>query len=391
MENTPALTRRSLISPGIDFLLLGGASLLVWALMTALRLLFSQEEAAPHFFHIMLAFSWLSIVCNNPHFLISYRFGYGRGKDFIFSNWKALIAVPVAMLIIFTVAYFFFFSDIHSLAIVGWINNVFSSMSIGYRIGEVPNLGIELMGLAIRIMYITTGWHYAKQAFGCIMVYGHYHHYPISKAQRLLLKCSLFSVAIYNFFFISNYTSSQSGSMTAFINIPMSTISFPEITEVVTLWLVVLSGLLVVIGVFYQNYKRFDKLPSSAILAPWLALHFWWIPLFGFMDFFFLAVPFFHGLQYLLFAYQLEAPEKEWNTKKKIGVMALKAFLLMLVGFLAFDYVPRTLDSVFSTDSNLRIVFFFVAIPVFINIHHFFIDSVVWRFSDETIRKKLLD
>ena len=71
--------------------------------------------------------------------------------------------------------------------------------------------------------------------------------------------------------------------------------------------------------------------------------------------------------------------------------MVLKMLALMLAGFLAFEYVPKILDTAFYTSLKLRVVFFMVAIPVFINIHHFFIDSAVWRLSDEHVRKKLFD
>nr|BDT28247.1 hypothetical protein BHI3_17130 [Bacteriovorax sp. HI3] len=390
MENVENKPLRSLTTPSMDFLLLGGLSLIVWAVMTSMRLLQTEQDAQPQFFQMMLAFSWLSLVCNYPHFLISYRFGYGRGKGFILKNWPSLIGVPVFFLILYIVTFFLFHEQIYTSSFVAGLNSIFSAAGIGYKVGELPNLGIELLGLAVRIMYLTTGWHYSKQAFGCIMVFSHYHDYPISKFQRLIWKISLFSVAIYNFFFVTNLAAQSNGPFAMFFNVPMSKIILPTILETWSLWAVIISGLMVVYFVLYKNFKA-GKTPTSAILAPWIALHFWWIPLFGMMDFFYLAVPFFHGLQYLLFAYQLEAPDHNWERIKKMKVMGLKILILFLVGYLSFDYIPRSMDSLFSTDRRFQVMFFFVAIPVFINVHHFFIDSVVWRFNDETIRKKLLD
>lgn len=381
---------RSLSSPSIDFLLLGGLSLWVWAMMLAARLFFNQEEANTHFFRFAILFSWLSILCNHPHFLVSYRFGYGRGKGFILKHWPSLIGIPAFFFILYVLAYFFFNEKIPDLKIIHWFNEAVSFLGINYKLGIVPNLGIEFLGLAVRIMYLTTGWHYAKQAFGCIMVFSHLHDYPFSKKQRAVWKMSLFSVAFYNFFFVTNLSSGNGGDFMMFLNVPMSVMTFPDIYTQLSLLAVVMSSLLVVYFIFYKNYKAFKKLPTSAIVVPWLALHFWWIPLFGHLDFFFLAVPFFHGLQYLLFAYKIESPDKEWVSSKKLIVMSVKIFLLLLVGYMAFETVPRFLDDVLSTNARFNVVFFFVAIPVFINVHHFFIDSVVWRMSDETIKKKLL-
>ncbi len=391
MENAKEGSVRSITTPTIDFLLLGGASLWVWIIMLSMHMLQDTGSKSSPFFYFAVAFSWLSILCNYPHFLISYKFGYARGKSFVFKHWAALIVVPVFLILFYLISYYFFHEQIRSKASVLWLNSIFTSLGMNFQLGALPNLGIEILSLSVRLMFVTAAWHYCKQAFGCVMVFAHYHQYPLTKFQRNLWKASLISIAVYNFFYISNLTSRNSGAFSFFLGVPITNSVFPDVLTTISLAVVILLALSVIYFILIKNYRLYKKKPTSSILIPWIALHFWWIPFIGHHDFYFLAVPFFHSLQYLLFAYQLETPEHTLEKRKSIIYMVLKMLALLLVGFLSFEYIPKFLDSTFSTEFRLRVVFFFIAIPVFINIHHFFIDSVVWRFNDEHVRKKLLD
>jgi hypothetical protein len=64
--------------------------------------------------------------------------------------------------------------------------------------------------------------------------------------------------------------------------------------------------------------------------------------------------------------------------------------MLLLVGFSAFELVPSLLDRAFQTEWYLKTWFFMIAFAVFINVHHFFIDSVVWKFNQDEVRNSLL-
>ena len=68
----------------------------------------------------------------------------------------------------------------------------------------------------------------------------------------------------------------------------------------------------------------------------------------------------------------------------------MRLALLLLIGFCAFELVPNLLDNAFQTEWYLKTWFFMIAFAVFINVHHFFIDSVVWKFNQAEIRKSLL-
>jgi hypothetical protein len=59
-------------------------------------------------------------------------------------------------------------------------------------------------------------------------------------------------------------------------------------------------------------------------------------------------------------------------------------------GWLVFEMVPDSLDAWLGTFDAWRIFFFFTAAMLFINIHHYFIDNVLWRFRDPRVREYLL-
>ena len=59
-------------------------------------------------------------------------------------------------------------------------------------------------------------------------------------------------------------------------------------------------------------------------------------------------------------------------------------------GWLVFEFVPDAMDSRLGTFDAWGMSFFITAAMLFINIHHYFIDNVLWRFKDPHVRAYLL-
>ncbi len=257
-----------------------------------------------------------------------------------------------------------------------------------YQIGHSLNLGTEILSLSVRIMYVTVGWHYSKQVFGCMMVYGHFTKYRFNSLQKLILKVSLFSVAFFNFFNLS-VSRSVAESTNYFFNIPITEIGFSSLFVSFFQMLTLLMFLLTIYFVFYKNYQETKKLPSLNIIVPYLAFHVWWIPPIRQHEFYFLIVPFFHSLQYLPFAYRLEVKRGEKNEMDHL-LLSLKIIILLIAGIMAFEILPTFLDRSLDSYANFNTWYFMISFAVFINIHHFFIDSAIWKFDDPHVREKLL-
>jgi hypothetical protein len=112
------------------------------------------------------------------------------------------------------------------------------------------------------------------------------------------------------------------------------------------------------------------------------------------------VVPTFHSLQYLavVWRYQLNAGSQPrvaapllLNRVLPAGTWTNLAIFIaigVVLGFLGFMGVPRFIDSVLPYD---RSVFgpslFLFMFYIFINIHHYFLDNVMWRRGNPDVQQ----
>ncbi len=380
---------KSIVSRNWDFWLLGGGSLVFLAALliaSSFRessLLFQQK-----FIMLVPLFGMLSLICNHPHFIISYKFGYTRGSRFIFQNWFALIFVPVGLFAVFVFSFLTFDQDVSSSKLVMLLNRVFEFLSVDFRFGESLNMGQELLGLTVWIMYLTVGWHYSKQVFGCMMVYSRFDKIEFTVFEKNTIKWSLLSLASYQFLSSSQKldASLRAGySDQRFLSLSITPLGLPEWLTTVSQW-TSLIGFIFVAILFYKKFSAVKRWPSATILVVWISIYLWWIPIREMPEYYFLAVPFFHSLQYLPFAYKLEA--KTLRPTEWLGLqVGFRLGTLLLIGFLLFELVPSLLDSQVDSKHLVSAYFFVTSFAVFINIHHFFIDSVVWKFNSQFVQK----
>lgn len=154
--------------------------------------------------------------------------------------------------------------------------------------------------------------------------------------------------------------------------------------------LVSVGFVLVVYKVFYGNYTVSRQMPSANVLVPFVAMYVWWMPFTRQQEFYLLLAPLFHSLQYLAFVYKLEDSRlKATSSHYELRATALTLGVIV-AGWLSFEYIPTAVDAWLGTFNAWRMFFFFTAAMLFINIHHYFIDNVLWRFKDPVIRKYLL-
>jgi hypothetical protein len=118
------------------------------------------------------------------------------------------------------------------------------------------------------------------------------------------------------------------------------------------------------------------------------SLYVWYIPAI-YHPVFWYVIPFAHSFQYLLFVASLKRgesaarvigktdAERRLLTAKYLGGFAVAVFGVAL---LYFRIVPDTLDSLVDYDHQaFGTQMVLVCFLVFVNIHHYFIDNVIWR------------
>ena len=146
--------------------------------------------------------------------------------------------------------------------------------------------------------------------------------------------------------------------------------------------------------VVYKKFRDDGQKPSGLFLLPMVTFAIWWLPSLVQNDFYMYLVPFFHSLQYLCFVRKSENvafdevnPENEISSFARFSTYVLG---LVVVGWLVFEMIPSFLDSGKSGINIEGVGFFFICATLFINIHHYFIDNVLWRFQTSDVAKRLV-
>jgi hypothetical protein len=217
-----------------------------------------------------------------------------------------------------------------------------------------------------------------------MMVYSAFDGYRMSPAQRMLTKYALLSIWGMNFIY-ANLGASQN----TFSQFTYYSFDLPDAAAPISQVMVGAGFALVLYKVFWANYRATGQAPSLNLLAPFLALYIWWLPITRQNEFYFLLTPLFHSLQYLAFVYKVEDARLKTARHREAQATALIVGLVV-AGWLAFEFVPNSLDNELGTFGAWQMFFFFTAAMLFINIHHYFIDNVIWRMRDPEVRERLL-
>jgi hypothetical protein len=381
-------SKKYLMGPQMDFWLIGGASIVCWLGMHLYQEVFTNfTHAKKHIGGAPYLFATLALFVNFPHFMASYQLAYNRGRSFIFRNWFQLIFVPIALTFFFVIG-FLFYKQYSLLGV--WLEPLdqFIYSTAGFRLGVGHHklFGPEILNIMINLMFFTVGWHYTKQAFGCTLVYAKLDNYQLSNIQRTLLKWSLFGIWFYTLFLANAglYNNQYHGAAYYTFQVPAAFITWTENLTILGFWACV-------IFIFGKNYIQNKALPSAHMLTPMACMFIWWMPQFRNHMFYSYAVPFFHSLQYLPFSYKV-AKEKAKKTGQSQNIertMARNFIVLIILGIASFELVPEFLDIQTNSKGLSGLPYWFIAFQLFINIHHYFIDNVIWRMKDPETRNYL--
>jgi hypothetical protein len=371
---------------------MGGISIAAWALFYGWEKVQGTQEVndwLSDFSSATVLFLLLSVAFNYPHFISSYHLAYGRGREFILKHWFSLILVPVALVISFAVAYFTLFVGIRDWPGVTAANDNFLSLGLHFRLGQQGTMGREILNAVGWGLYITSGWHYLKQVYGGMMVFSYYDRYSLSPWQRNLIKVNLIAIAAAQLaIFMAFFRKDGTLGLPYLMGFKLTPVGLDNDIAFASMIVAALLSLSVAAFVIGLNYRRTKKLPSACFLVPWAAYHLWALPVLDVPLYYLMLVPLFHAIQYLPFVYRLEAPGIPKKTYARTAIIGYAA--TAFVGFMAFKGLPHFLDGTVGTlDENVP-QFFTYCFVVFMNVHHFFIDGVIWRFDQKEVQTRLL-
>lgn len=325
------------VNPAVDFLLIGGGSILFFVLCAWV---FKLNVAA--LYSVAFALNWL---CNHPHFSATHLRLYSHKQNhsqFPLTAW----AIPTLIL----------------AAVIA------SLMS--------PE---KLAPAFVKLYLLWSPYHYAGQVLGITLIYFARTGETLSRVERTLWVLLCFAI-----FVTSTVGGETAMNDRSFYGIRYPSLGLPYLFYTVSQWVMNLLGV-AVLG-FWIKRRMVQKRLSFISLVPVISFYIWFISGSRYAEFT-LFVPFFHSAQYLLVAWSVQIAERSAHDTPReakpfaswLRIESAKWYALNILGGIALFYLFPRIGS--WSGSPLSI-----AEPVIISgiqLHHFFVDGVIWKLKGE--------
>jgi hypothetical protein len=362
--------RQTLFNPVFDFMCLGGGSLLCLPLLALVRP--ADFSAAS-----LTSLGFLTaLVINHPHFAHSYQifyrgfarkaFGRNADADLRARYVVAGIVVPVLLALYFAVT--------------------------------IANGDVAALGYAGNFMLFVVGWHYVKQGYGMIIVDSVLKRQFFTEGEKKYLLVNSYACWI-SYWLFANWAVAE----TELFGLKYYMFAVPEAVLHASAAVTALTSAATVAMLVRKWRANGRRLPFNGLAAYAAALYPW---LFLRVDPYFLFfAPTFHSLQYLVvvWRYQLNIAEDKARSDAESAKaddrsglsrpqIRFAGFVLAgtALGFAGFWLVPSILDSFLRYDTSVfGTTLFFAVVWIFINVHHYFLDNVMWRRANPETSKYL--
>jgi len=345
-----AQTPGYLFGPWTDFFCLGGATLLIIPWFALLPDDWKQYADA------LVITTAIAHFINNPHFAHSYHLFYRGFTERGFSaeyprEWRiryliAGVAVPLAL--------------------------------VGFFLWCLLTKNARALGLSVNLMFFTVGWHYVKQGYGMLMLDSVLKRRFFDEREKRLLLWNAYGV-----WFLSWLLGNAMAYKADYWGIAYYTFATPA--PILTA-LEVIAGLssAAVLAMLGRKWWLTRQLPPiNGLVGYAVALYLWLLYRDPVLT---LVFPALHSIQYMIVVWRYELNYQQAQTggtrqPLQFGArMAIFYTLALGLGYLGFWMAPKWLATVApSLIAGVGDYAFLLAAWIFINVHHYFLDSVVWR------------
>lgn len=346
--------RRALLELGVT----GGATLLLWPLCVTLQRVLGLERA-----ELAVGFMMFHAAhaINDPHFAVTYLLFYRDVRARLTSPELAR-----AQRLRYLMAGF-----VLPLGLVAWAASALVSRS-------APSLGAMT-----QLMYVLVGFHYVKQGFGVVTLLSARRGVQFAATERRALLAHCYAAWAYGW-----ASPFDPGSTVAEKGVVYDTLAHPTWLEPVTRAAFFASAAWLALTLF-NKWRRERRLPLPPLLG-FLCTLWFWTTYSGLDPLLIYVIPALHSVQYLYFVWLLKHGEAsahegppEFGRPARVVVGALAAGALLL-GLVLFHWLPQGLDAALvdaraAAATDLGPTPYFAAIFTFLNLHHYFMDFVIWR------------
>jgi hypothetical protein len=324
----------SIISPLVDLMLVGGLSLIVFVplLLTGRTDLVIIGGGAQ---------AMIAGLINMPHFMASYRIVY-RDRETILKHKWASIYIPAILL-----AY------------------------IGLALWSSSNSEFLAIGL-VTISSTYLAWHYTGQIWGMMASFAYLEGVSFQKDERFLIRTGLRILLAWHVAWFFYHHLADPGKIEGLYRIVSAGTAVAFVLGVVGL---------------YRLRRRTGKMPPLRALVAWLAIFAWYAMMARDPKAIF-WIQIAHALQYLAFPIRVEMNRSQRGAVARhmilygVGLMAAS----VVVGLVVPRALMGELGKIFGEEPQKAAP---ILILMFINIHHYFTDGVIWKISNPDVRKQL--
>jgi hypothetical protein len=289
----------------------------------------------------------IATAINMPHFMASYRLVYSSREMILRHKW-ASIYVPAIL-----VAY---------IAIALWDAQ------------HSPALVIILIAVASGYL----AWHYTGQVWGMMASFAFLAGTRFERVERLLIRAGLRILLAWH--------------VTWFLYTQLRNAELVRPLYVLISGATIVAFVLGVVGILLMR-RRTGRFPPARALVAWLAIFVWYAAMARDPRALF-WVQIAHALQYLAFPVRVEmnrTTREAPATPSRVALhMAGYGVILLAVSIAVAQLVPMSamgvVGNMFGEEPGRAAP---ILLLMFINIHHYFTDGVIWKISNAEVRRDL--
>lgn len=353
-----AAPHRRTLSRLSEFLLVGGITPLLFPIAWLLRGGLGLDSSE---FAVSFVMFYAAHLINDPHFAVTYVLFYkdarSRALGRAFERGQRaryLIAGFVAPLLL-----------------------------LGWALWALLGQHAAALGLMMQLMFLLVGWHYVKQGFGILTVLSARRGVRFLPRERVTLLFHCYAGWAYAW-----ASPADPGRRLTEKGLVYLTFAHPAGLERAT-QLVFVASVAPLLLMLAQKWRREGSLPLLTPLTGFLCSVWVWTIYASIDPLVRYVVPALHSVQYLYMVWLLkgsEAREREaapWFEPSVGARLVMLSLSALGLGFVLFHGAPELLDSALGSaheaHSPLGPTPWFAALYAFVNIHHYLMDTVIWR------------
>jgi hypothetical protein len=263
---------------------------------------------------------------------------------------------------------------------------VVPAVLVAWASGALAAHSANALGWLIQLMFALVGWHYVRQGFGVLTVLSARSGTPLGANERRIYSFHAFAAWAYAW-----ASPADPGTEMEERGIVYRSLAHGPSLEMAT-FVVFVASTVGVAWVLARGRRSRGRFPPLAPLAGYLAAIWSWTVYSRVEPLVVYVIPALHSVQYLYFVGLLksgEASSRESRPFASNGTgLRLAVFGLSAIGlaWVLFHGVPELLDAVLFPrrarlldPGNLGVAPCVAAFFVCVNIHHYFMDWVIWR------------